>query len=639
MLGILALLPVIAGIAVFIGANRRLTSTTIYRDSLEIAQSSQEVQSALGTGIKAKWPPLGFNFPFPNTEFAEWAVELQGSRGAGHLYCVANRVSGWWEYSRLVFVSDNGKTKIDLNKSPQHMPLPSVATQNVYLIPVGLSEDESLDWAPSYYKAKLGIDVTVLPHAQWDQELRDKKRHQLNADKAVNFLIRSYPDIARDPFSILIAVTSEDMYASYFGWPFAENWRVGGRFAVVSSARLRPPSLMAKWNPEWLNSRLQKMLTKNIAILYFDLPLSSDYSSLLSGGVLSGLEIDQISGQIIGVGHSWVSFLNSGAPMLTIYDVQGKPALSRRAYPTREAVETAAQTFSTDLSSGLFIQRNVDFTLDEAYPFAFVRAYSTNDDRSRAFGIGAQHSLDFLLIGQMGFAVDLCFEDGARIHFVHQKPQAGQPDTYVEHGEWSGTFNRAKAEFDGQVWRVSLNNGWTYFFPWRPKWLPQYATVLTNFTDPAGHLYKMERDEFGALVSITTPSGKWLHFENDNQHRVRRIDSSLGRTVRYEYDQGGRLSRVSDSSGTVDAYTYDEKSLMMTVAHNNGAPILVNTFTNDGYIKSETLVDGGKFEFSYFRTSRKVTTEASITDPHGMLTSFMLGPNGYTESLPAPSPR
>jgi hypothetical protein len=54
MLGIAVLLLMIAGISVFIGANRCLTSTTVYRDSLEIAQSSQEVQSALGTGIKAK---------------------------------------------------------------------------------------------------------------------------------------------------------------------------------------------------------------------------------------------------------------------------------------------------------------------------------------------------------------------------------------------------------------------------------------------------------------------------------------------------------------------------------------------------------------------------------------------------------
>jgi YD repeat-containing protein len=639
VLGILVVLPMIAAVAVFLTVERRLTATTVYRDSLEIAEASQEVQHVLGNGIKAKWPPLGFNIHFRNTDFAQWVVDLQGPRGTGRLYGVANRVYGWWEYSRLVFVADDGKTKIDLNKSPRRLPLPTVAAQNVYLIPLGLAGVESLDWAPSYYKAKFGIHVTVLPPAQWDPKLQDEKRHQLDAVRVIDSLTHSYPDVARDPFSILIAVTSQDMYTSYFSWRYVENWRTEGRFAVVSSARLHPPSLMAKWNPEWLNSRLQKVLTKNIAILYFDLPLSDDYSSLLSGGIASGLEIDQMSGQIIGVGHSWISSLNSGAPGFTIYDAQGKPALARRAYLTREVVETVAQTFSTDLSSGLFIQRNADFSLDEVYPFEFVRAYTTNDNRSRAFGIGADHSLNLFLVGQMGFAVDLCFEDGGRIHFVHQRPLAGQPDTYVEPGEGSGPFTGAKAEFDSKVWKITTNDGWTYFFPWRPKSLPQYATVLTNFTDPAGHLYKMDRDEFGVLLSITTPSGKWLHFENDKQHRVLRIDSSLGRTVHYEYDQAGRLNRVSDSSGTVTTYTYDEKSQMTTVAHNSGTPILVDTFTNDGYIESETVADAGKFEFSYFRSSRNVTTEAAITDPHGILTSFMLGPDGYTQSLPAPAPR
>lgn len=89
-------------------------------------------------------------------------------------------------------------------------------------------------------------------------------------------------EMASDPSSILIAVTSRDMFIPSLNWSYAENYRDGARFAVVSSARLHPPDFMARWNPEWLHSRLQKMLTKNIAMLYFDLPMSSDYTSLLA---------------------------------------------------------------------------------------------------------------------------------------------------------------------------------------------------------------------------------------------------------------------------------------------------------------------------------------------------------------------
>jgi YD repeat-containing protein len=391
---------------------------------------------------------------------------------------------------------------------------------------------------------------------------------------------------------------------------------------------------MAAWNPEWLSSRLQKMLTKNIAILYFDLPMSDDPTSLLSAGILSGMEIDQMGGQIVGGDGTWRSFSNPGDPGFTVYDEPGKPVLWRDEYLDHEVAETGAQIFSADLSMGLFVQRKTDFEFDEDYPFRFIRAYTTNDDRSRSFGIGATNSLDMMLVGQMGVNVDLCMEDGGRIQFIHEKRQPGRPDTYRERGGWSGPFTNAAAEFDGKVWSIKTNDGWTYFFPFRAQWLPQYVTVLTSFRDPGGKEYKMDRDQFGALVSITTPSGKWLHLENDGQHRIRRIESSVGRTVRYEYDKGGRLIRVTDSAGNVDAYTYDDKSQMVTAAHKDGAPILVNAFTNDGYIRNQTVADGGKFEFSYFRSSRNITYECQITDPHGLLTSFLLGPGGYTQSLP-----
>jgi YD repeat-containing protein len=242
--------------------------------------------------------------------------------------------------------------------------------------------------------------------------------------------------------------------------------------------------------------------------------------------------------------------------------------------------------------------------------------------------------LDMFLVGQMDAYVDLCLEDGARIHFVHQQRKPGELDTYLEPGGWSGPYTRTKFEFDGKIWRLKRNDGWTFFFPYHPEWLPQYVTVLTSFTDPAGHEYKMERDNVGDLLSIATPSGKWLHFENDAQHRIQRITSSIGRTMQYEYDSGGRLVRATDSEGHVDTYTYDEKAEMLTAGHGGDSAVVRNAYSNDGYIKSQTVADGGKFEFSYFRGPRNVIRESQITDPGGMLTSFLFGRGGYSQTLP-----
>jgi YD repeat-containing protein len=277
----------------------------------------------------------------------------------------------------------------------------------------------------------------------------------------------------------------------------------------------------------------------------------------------------------------------------------------------------------------------MDFIFDDDYPLQFTRVYTTNDARSRAFGVGTTDTLDLALIGQMGSYVDLWFEDGARIHFVHQPPQPGQQDAYRQVGGWTGPFaGSAATTFDGSVWRIKRNDGWALFFPYHPDWLPQYVTVLGSFTDPAGGEYKMERDKIGDLLSVTTPSGKWLHFDNDAQHRIRRIESSQGRTMRYEYDSGGRLIRTLDSDGRTDVYTYDEKSQMLAATHENGVPVVTNAYSNDGYIKSQTVAGAGDFEFSYFRGPRNVIYESQLTDPHKMLTSFLFRYDSYTQTLP-----
>ncbi len=623
----------------FLFVSHRLTRTEAYQDSITLAESSPEVQDALGTGISAGWPAVGFNLPFHDSDFAQWAVKLEGSRGAGYLYGVANQLGGVWEYSRLVFVASDGSKKVDLNRSPIKLQLPSIPAQTLYLIPLGLSPDESLDWAPAYYKAKFGIEPIILPAAAVEPNLETTARQQLDADKCIQFLSKLRPDLARDPSAILIGVTSRDIYIPDTGWLYAENYRQDGRFAIISSARLHPPATIGKWNPEWLNSRLQKLLTKNIAILYFDLPMSSDYESLLSGGVLSGLQIDEMTGQLTGADRAWNSFVEKGDPGFSLYDVPGKPALWKYDYIDQPVKDTRAQLFSVDMALGLFIQRKMDFILEGEPALYFTRVYTSNDDRSRPFGIGATHNLNVTLAGQMGAYVDLCLADGARIHFVHQPPQPGKPDTYREDGRWGGPYTRADAEFDGKVWHLKRNDGWTLLFPYRPDWAPLYITVLTSYTDPAGREYKMERDRFGDLLSVTTPSGSWLHFTNDAQHRISRIDSSVGRTVRYEYDAGGRLIRVTDSDGNVDSYGYDARSQMLTAGHKDGELVLTNSYSNDGYIKSQNVVNAGEFSFSYFRESRNIIKESQIIDPNGILTSFLFRGYGYTQTLPAPAPR
>ncbi len=89
------------------------------------------------------------------------------------------------------------------------------------------------------------------------------------------------------------------------------------------------------------------------------------------------------------------------------------------------------------------------------------------------------------------------------------------------------------------------------------------------------------------------------------------------------------MIRATDSAGHVDSYTYDDKGQMVTASHGTGKTVLTNDYFTDGYIKNQTLGDGGKFGYSYFRRERGIIYENQITDPRGLQTYVQYVPGGY----------
>ena len=635
---LLAAILAVSGIVLFAAMklmSSRVIATQPYRDSLRIARESKDVQNLLGNEINADSLVFGLSLNKYGSQFVEWSTTLSGKRGSGHLYGVANEVNGIWEFSRLAMVPESGGNRVDLLPAPRPLSLPAVPEKRLYLIPVALDPSESLDWAPAFYLAKFGVKARVLPSLQADGSLINVDRQQLDSEKCVDYLQKKFAEIARDPSSILIAVTSRDIFIRSFGWPYAENFRTQGRFAVVSSARFKPYSFFAKRNPEWLASRLQKILTKNVAMLYFDLPMSSDYTSLLSGGVLSGQEVDFMSGSLIGAARRWVPFGQPGEPGITIYSIPGKPIQWKFVNSNEAFSDASGQVFNTDLALGILSVRQTDFQLEGDFPLRFVRVYRNQDERSRSFGIGASNSLDVLLIGQMGSYVDLVLEDGSRAHFQHTD-SSGPNDIYR-----ARTGDYTTAVYQDDLWTITRKDGWKLYMPYRPRALPQYVTVLTGFSDPSGHMYRMERDSFGALLSVTAPSGQWLHFEHDSQHRVQRIEASTGRVVSYEYSSSGCLSRVVDSEGNSVNYVYDDKARLLTISRAQDAPILTNTYDARDYIKTQTMADGGKFEYHYVQSNQRAPGGMEpdlVTTPNGLLTYFRYESGAYKQSLPMRPP-
>lgn len=397
--GLLVVAALLLVAAAVVGLHAYLSSATAYQEALRLAKASPDVQAALGKDIHLRSTAIGVRFTDRGSEFVQFSVALAGTHGAGRLYAVANSINQALQFSRLTFLPAAGTQYIDLTPVPQRLSLPPVPAKKVYLLPIGLSDSETLDWAPAYYRAKFGINVVVLPPVSLTEKLVDRGRKQVDSEACVEYLRTLHPELGADPSALLIGVSSRDIYIPSFNWAFAENYRQGARFAVVSSARLHPPAIMERWNPEWLHSRLQKMLTKNIVMLYFDLPMSSDYSSLLSGGLLSGTQVDLMGGTIVGAEGKWDSFINADEPAVSIYSVPGTPPLWRMMGSEETLPQRGAHLFRADLGNGLFIDGTADFHLEGEYPLTFTRSYRNQDNMSRSFGIGASDSLDIFLVG------------------------------------------------------------------------------------------------------------------------------------------------------------------------------------------------------------------------------------------------
>lgn len=92
---------------------------------------------------------------------------------------------------------------------------------------------------------------------------------------------RAYPQQAASPTSILIGVTNEDIYISELDWKFALNFRQTPHELVISTARLNPAYYGEPAVPSLLETRLRKLLTKNIGISFYGLELTSDRGSVL----------------------------------------------------------------------------------------------------------------------------------------------------------------------------------------------------------------------------------------------------------------------------------------------------------------------------------------------------------------------
>lgn len=160
----------------------------------------------------------------------------------------------------------------------------------IYFVPLGDFPPDKVQGLRTYYRQKYGLSIETLARLPLEASAFNTERQQLIAEEIVALMKRARPELVADPDAILIGLTGEDMYIDHYDWQFTFSWRQQGRYAVVSDARMSP----GRASEELSESRLRKMTTKNIGILYYRLAQSNDPRSVLYKGIDGLRELDRM---------------------------------------------------------------------------------------------------------------------------------------------------------------------------------------------------------------------------------------------------------------------------------------------------------------------------------------------------------
>lgn len=186
-------------------------------------------------------------------------------------------------------------SKSSLQSSNAAAPLvPAIDGSRIFFVPIGSFPAEELDPLVEYYRQKYSLEITVAKSVRLDDVARDPARQQLVAERLISSVRAGLPKIGKDPKAILIGFTSEDMFTTSQNWQFTPGWRdPRTRTAVVSTARLHLPSDDQAFAADIASTRLRKIVTKDIGIMYYGLTPSSDPKSVLYQQIAGVEQLDQ----------------------------------------------------------------------------------------------------------------------------------------------------------------------------------------------------------------------------------------------------------------------------------------------------------------------------------------------------------
>jgi YD repeat-containing protein len=479
-----------------------------------------------------------------------------------------------------------------------------------------------------WLRSKYGLHVEILPETTIVPSAWDNSRGQYIAELLYDQIKREHPNLAEDPEAYLIGFTDADMYAVQYDWRFSYSQRDMKRAAVISSARLRDTFWERIGIPDetanaHLQARLRRFLLKDIAVLYWHLPLNNDPTSLLHQTLYPDLPLEDIYETDLGPDRTaWGRYEGEPCIFFVYSKKEGlhplkKPLIGTCADVVEDLHDETQEVFEVDLRLGMLIDRHTDFYLPGKVPIQLERATRDGWSSGMGFGLSGNHNYDTFLASADMRQISVVHSDGGRttlrrtpgwlpilplVKYVDEDSgkffQMNWRTTPFEHFELR--------RFDGEIKRFLPCNGSTVY------------CYLVGYRSAQGDELVFERDQSRKLKQVTM-SKNWVQLHYGPENRIAEIVDSRGRKVEYSYDKRGRLEQVTYPSGEAFHYEYDDTQHLLTfsVAPDGiSTPrVLLRNEYEQGKIVKQTFANGEVYEYSYTPVDSVPVHAASVRTP------------------------
>lgn len=168
--------------------------------------------------------------------------------------------------------------------------------RRVCIVPLGQVSPALVTHLVDYYRDKYGLTITVLTPSAIPREFVDLEREQVDTGRLDILVADLFREAFEDPNAVLIALTNVDVYIAGKNWRYAFGSRgdAADPKAVISSARMDPRAYRQDKDDDLFFSRVRKLFSKYVGVLYYDLPGSSDPESPMYDNILGPHDLDRM---------------------------------------------------------------------------------------------------------------------------------------------------------------------------------------------------------------------------------------------------------------------------------------------------------------------------------------------------------